>query len=289
MNKTFWAKIMLFAATVIWGYAFLVVKDTVNVFPPNFLIAGRFLLSFVILSAVFAKRYKKINKSYIVSGAVIGFALFAAYSAQTIGITDTTPGKNAFLTATYCVMVPFFAWAVTKKRPDIYSFVAAFVCITGIGLVALKGNFTMSLGDALTLLCGFLFAVHLLCVKYFGDDKDPFLVATLQFGFAGAFSMIAALLFEKAPTDVPQSAWLWLMFLAMFPTAMALTFQIVGQKYTKPESASLILSLEAVFGVVFSLLAGTDTMNLRLGAGFLLIFAALIISETKLSFLQKKE
>ena len=288
MNKTFWAKIMLFAATVIWGYSFVVVKDTVIVFPPNYLLAGRFLAAFAVLSAVFARHYKKIDKSYIQSGLIIGFALFAAYCAQTFGITDTTPGKNAFLTSTYCVMVPFFAWAITKKRPDIYSFVAAFICITGIGLVALSGDFTVSFGDGLTILCGFLFAVHLLCVKYFGDGKDAILIAVLQFGFAGLFSLAAAALFETPPSGVPQSAWQGLLFLALFPTAMGLTFQVIGQKHTKPETASLILSLEADFGVAFSLFVGQDAMTIRLGAGFFLIFAALIISETKLSFLHKK-
>ena len=289
MKKSFWAKIMLFAATVIWGYAFLVVKDTVDVFPPNYMIAGRFLGAFVILSAVFAGRYKKLDKNYVLGGFIIGFALFASYCAQTFGITDTTPGKNAFLTATYCVMVPFLSWAVTKKRPDIYSFIAAFVCIAGIGLVALRGNFTVSYGDGLTLLCGFLFAVHMLCIKYLGEDKDAILISILQFGFAGALALISAVLFETPPAEVSQSAWQGLLFLALFPTALALTFQVVGQKYTNPEAASLILSLEAVFGVVFSLMAGKDNMTPKLGLGFLLIFAALIISETKLSFLRPKE
>ena len=282
------AKIMLFAATVIWGASFVVMKDSVNVFSPNYLLAGRFLLAFVILSAAFFKRLKKIDRSYIIGGGVVGIALFASYCAQTFGLADTTPGKNAFLTATYVVMVPFIVWAVKRKRPDVYAFIAAFMCIVGIGFVALRGNFTMSYGDALTLLCGFLFAVHLMCVNRFGEDKDPIVISIIQFGTAGILALITALIFEKPTVNVPADGWGWLIFLAVFPTALGLTFQIVGQKNTEPMAASLILSLEAVFGIIVSLIFGMDTMNPKLGLGFLLIFAALIISETKLSFLRRK-
>ena len=61
--------------------------------------------------------------------------LFLAYYTQTVGITDTTPGKNAFLTAVYCVLVPFLFWAVDKARPDKFNIIAAVLCIAGIGLV----------------------------------------------------------------------------------------------------------------------------------------------------------
>ncbi|MBQ7718694.1 MAG: DMT family transporter [Clostridia bacterium] len=289
MKSKVWAKIMLFSATVIWGFSFVVMKDSVSVIPPNYLLAGRFLLAFALLSVVFANRLKNIDRSYLVGGGIVGAALFASYCAQTFGLTGTTPGKNAFLTATYVVMVPFLVWAVKRKRPDMYSFAAAFICIVGIGFVALHGNFTMSYGDALTLLCGFLFAVHLMCISRFGEDKDPILLSIIQFGTAGILAFITALIFEKPPHELSTGSISSIIFLAVFPTALGLTFQIVGQKYTEPMSASLILSLEAVFGIVFSLAVGMDTMNAKLGIGFALIFAALIISETKLSFLRKKQ
>ena len=63
------------------------------------------------------------------SGAVIGLLLFIAYSIQTIGIIDTTPGKNAFLTAVYCVIVPYLYWFVDRNKPDKFNIIAAvYVC-----------------------------------------------------------------------------------------------------------------------------------------------------------------
>ena len=66
--------------------------------------------------------------------AWLGAALFTAYTLQTFGLEYTTPGKNAFLTATYCVIVPFMWWFFTKKRPDRYNIAAALVCICGMAL-----------------------------------------------------------------------------------------------------------------------------------------------------------
>ena len=53
-------------------------------------------------------------------------------------------------------------------------------------------------------------------------------------------------------------------------------------------SAAVILSLESVFGVLFSVLFYGDPVTLKLLLGFGLIFVAVVCSETKLSFLQKK-
>lgn len=131
----------LFSAALIWGSSFFVVKDTVDAIPPNFLLAVRFTVGCIVLALIFHKRLKEIDREYLWKGAVIGLCLFAAYSSQTIGITDTTPGKNAFLTAVYCVIVPFLFWMVNKTKPDIYNIAAALLCLTGIGMVSLTEGF----------------------------------------------------------------------------------------------------------------------------------------------------
>ncbi len=125
------AKCALFGAAIIWGSSFFVVKNTVDIFTPHMLLGFRFTIGCILLAVIFRKKLKLLDKGYFISGAVIGFCLFAAYSLQTIGITDTTPGKNAFLTAIYCIIVPFLFWAVDKSKPDIYNYLAAIICNCG--------------------------------------------------------------------------------------------------------------------------------------------------------------
>ena len=101
------AKAALLVATLIWGSTFIIFKDAMNGLPPLFILAFRYLVATVILSAVFFKKLRLINKTYLWQGAVLGVFLAAAYIFQTYGLQGTTPGKNAFLTAVYCVLVPF--------------------------------------------------------------------------------------------------------------------------------------------------------------------------------------
>lgn len=286
--KHFLPKFALFIAALIWGSSFFIVKNAVDVFPPNILLGIRFTVGCLLLALIFWKKLKVLNFSYLWQGSILGVLLFTAYCTQTIGITDTTPGKNAFLTAAYCVLVPFLFWITEKRRPDLYNFAAAFLCLTGIGLVSLDGNFSIRFGDALTLVGAFFYAAHIIAVARFSRGKDPVLLTVVQFGAAAVCSWVLGLATEPFPTVVTLNAVLGVAYLAVFATTAALLLQNVGQKYADPSSAAILLSLESVFGVAFSMVFYHEKLTLRLGAGFLLIFAAVILSETKLSFLRKK-
>lgn len=286
-SKTVEAKIALFGAALIWGGSFLIVKNSMDTIKPHVLIGFRFTIGCFLLCIIFHKKLKELNRDYFIKGGFLGLLLFIAYSLQTIGITDTTPGKNAFLTAIYCVLVPFMYWLIDKKRPDIYNFIAAVFTITGIGLVSLNGDFSIRMGDAFTLVSGFFYAAHMIAVAKITRRKDPILLTILQFGYAAIFSWIVAFLFEDMPTKWSMNSILGLLYLSVFATAIALLLQNIGQKYTKPAPAAIILSLESVFGVTFSVIFYHEEITLQLFCGFLLIFIAVIISETKFSFLKK--
>ena len=127
-------------------------------------------------------------------------------------------------------------------------------------------------------------------LQYVEEEKIPILITILQFGFSAVFSWIVTL-----ATGLPASIeWTGgtvggVLYLALACTALSLLLQNVGQKYTNPSSASLILSLESVFGVLFGVIFFHEILNLRLITGFVLIFAAIVISETELSFLKGKK
>lgn len=281
------AKTALFGAALIWGSSFLIVKDSMNAMQPHLMIAIRFTIGLLLLSAIFVKRLKKINKDYILKGGVIGSFLFLGYTLQTIGITDTTPGKNAFLTAIYCVLVPFMYWAVDKKKPDAFNILAAFTTVIGIGFVSLNGDFTIGMGDALTLAGGAAYGGQVVAITKYGKDKDPILLTIIQFAYTAVFSWIIVFLFHETSIQWSSGLVTGILYVSVFSTAVAILLQNVGQKYTKPAPAAIILSLESVFGVLFSVIFYHEVLTLRLLIGFALIFLAVIISETKLSFLFK--
>lgn len=281
-------KFALFSAALIWGSSFFIVKNTVDIFPTNFLLAIRFTIGCLLLCVLFPKKLTQLNRTCLWQGIVLGLLIFTAYCIQTIGLTDTTPGKNAFLTAAYCILVPFLYWITDKRRPDLYNFSAAFLCLAGIGLVSFDGSFSMRFGDAMTLISALFFAAHIVAGARFGGKSDPILLTILQFGTAAVCSWVLGFTTETFPKEIPLNAALGLLYLAVFATTIALLLQNIGLKYADPTSGAILLSLESVFGVLFSMLFYQERLTLRLGAGFLLIFIAVILSETKLSFLQKK-
>ena len=275
-------RLLIIAATIIWGSSFVIVKDVTNSMPPAWILVVRFTAAAIIMAVAFLK-YRELyfERSHVGFGLLFGLAMFLAYYTQTIGITDTTPGKNAFLTGTYCVIVPFLAWVLVRRRPNRYNIVAAVLCIVGIGFISLDGSLTMRFGDAMTLVCAVFYALHIILVSQFAQGRNIYVLTMWQFVGVAVCSLIVGGLFEPMPNwaAVPMDCWVSLAYLAVACTTVALLFQNIGQAHLPPASAALLLSLEAVFGVVFSVALGAETLTLRIVFGFALVFAAIIISE----------
>ena len=289
-----WPQLMMVAATVIWGSSFLLMSQAVDDIPVFYLLAVRFSLGTAVLALVFWKRWKKLDWTAVKGGVILGVLMEAAYIFQTYGLKGlgswqgTTPGKNAFFTGIYCILVPFFVWLLFKKRPDLYNVAAALLCISGIGLVSLGGTFGLVGGDCLTMLGGVMFALHIIMVPRCAEKSDVILLTVLQFATMAVLSWLGMLLTGQPMVAIATDDWLRIGFLAVFATALAMLFQNVGQAHTAPATAAVLLSLEAPFGVLFSVLFGTERPTVAMYCGFTLIFFAILVSETKLSFIPQK-
>ena len=284
------AKPMLFAAAIIWGTSFFIMKNALDIMPVYSLLAVRFTAGAVLLSLVCWNRWNRFTVDYLWRGAVIGAFLFLAYLIQTFGLERTTPSKNAFLTAVYCVIVPFLYWAVMARRPDRYNIAAALLCVTGVGLVSSNGDLTVNLGDVLTLIAACFYAAHIIAVEKTAQGKDIYLLTVFQFAFAALYAWMGSLTLETMPLKemADPAVYLPLAYLCVMATTAALLFQNVGQIWSDPASASVILSLESVFGVLFSVVCYGDRVTAPMLLGFVAIFVAVVCSETKFSFLKTK-
>ncbi|MDE8702218.1 DMT family transporter [Adlercreutzia equolifaciens] len=276
-------KLMLLAATIIWGIAFVVMKDAVDVLPPAQLIGVRFLLTGLLMAAVFHRSLRgTLNGPCLRAGLVLALVTFLAFWVQTIGLADTTPGKNAFLTATYCVIVPFLLWIVARKRPTLANVGAAVLCIAGIGLVSMTaGSFRLEFGDLMTLLCAVFFAAQIIAISHYAQQFNVLALTVYQFLFGGLMGLVLGGLTEPAPTlAVLTPDFLFnLFYLVVFASGLCYLFQNVGLAHVAPAQGSLLLSLESVFGVLASVLLYGEVVTGRMMLGFVLIFAAILISE----------
>lgn len=290
-NKARLGRLALLFTTLIWGTSFVILKSTLDSITPTWVMAYRFGGATALLFLFAIPKLKKLDKSYLKGGAIMGACLAAGYIVQTYGLYYTSPGKNAFLTSTYCVIVPFLSWAILKRKPDGYNISAAFICIIGVGLVCLSGTtgvMKINIGDLLTLCCGFFYALHIIVTDKYVEGRDAVLLTMVQFAVAGLICLVGAAIFEPLPRNMPAEAWYSIAYLSLMCTGTCFLLQTWGQKYTPPAAASLILMLESVFGTLVSIIVGQENLTFGIVLGFCLIFIAILISETKLEFLKKK-
>ncbi|WP_432291468.1 DMT family transporter [Olsenella uli] len=279
-------KIALAGAAAIWGGSFVVIKGALDVVPPCWLMFVRFFFSALIVGALFWKRVRPhLDASTLRCGAVLGILSGTAFVVQNIGLTDTTPGRNAFLTATYCVMVPFVNWAVARRRPGATSIVAAALGILGVGLLSLGDDFSVGLswGDMLTLVSAVLYALHIVAVARFSASGHEVMTMTVtQLAMSAVVSLAAALVLEGVidfGVFADPGIWGALFYLVILSSAVCMVVQNLGQAHVPPAPASLLLSLESVFAVIASVLFYGEVVTPRLACGFASIFAAVVVSE----------
>ena len=277
----------LFAMTFIWGTSFVILKNTLESISTLYILAVRFTGAALIMAAFGAREWKTADRKYLIGGALMGVCLFLAYVFQTYGLVYTTPGKNAFLTTTYCVIVPFLYWALIGKRPDRYNVIAAVLCVIGVGLISLDTGLSVNKGDVLTVICGLFYALHIIVSARYVRGRSVLLLTAIQFGTAAVLSWISAVLFAPAPSGAPAGAWLSVAYLCIMCTAVSFGLQAFGQKYSPPSQTAVIMTLESVFGAAISVLFFNEQLTVKLFFGFLVMFIAVLISETKLSFLRR--
>ena len=273
----------LLLTALIWGFAFVVVKNSLDLVDPIYMLAFRFSIAAVGLSVIFVKRLKRIDLAILKSGFILGALLFAGYAFQTIGCKYTTAGKNAFLTAVYVVIVPFLHWLINRQKTGRLHIIAAIIAVAGIGLISFQGDWSVNIGDLLTLICGLAYATHIVFIEKYTARQDPVLLTILQLGFAAAMSWLLASVMEGG---FPQGALrpdiiASMLYLGLLSTMLAFFLQNVCQKYTSPSTAAILLSTESVFGVVFSVIFLSEQITVRMAAGCTLIFAAIIMAESR--------
>lgn len=279
MKKTY-PKTALFFTAMLWGSTFAIGKIAAEAFSASFIIALRFSVASIVLLFVSYPLWKLMNKTYAKDGIRMGITLFLSYMFQVIGLTmDTSPGKSAFLCTTYSIMVPFLHWGITKERPRLKHILCVFICLAGIGILSLQGDMSMTMGDIMTLLSGVPCAVNLVHSSIACRDKDPLLLTTIELWTVTVLAWICVFASNTFPKVYPIGAVGGIVYLGLIATALCLFLQSYGLKYENASIGGMILSLESVFGVIFSVIIYHEQITMRMLLGFVVIFVAIAVSQ----------
>ena len=264
-----------------WGISFPAMKILVGIYPACWLLFLRFSVGAVLIYIFFHRRINSSLRRVLKGGFIIGILLFIAITSQTIGLQYIGGGRSAFISATYVLMVPFMLWGIERKFPGWLTILAAALCVWGMYLLTGgedSGSESLA-GDVLTVICALTFAVQVIAISRYAHDCDPVTLSFAEFViFAGA-ALVSSLMFESPAEYLSCNGLTELVFTIIFATFGCYMLQIVSQKYAEPSHATIIMSLESVFGLASSIIFLNESVTVRMLTGCALIFAAVMISE----------
>lgn len=282
-------KASLLLAAAIWGMGTVVIKSTVDEFPPSWLVGVRFAGAGIILALCCLRKLQtrlaaaESRAGHLRDGAILGALLFLSYWTNSTGLTDTTASNSAFLTTLYVVIIPFLSWFIIRKKPTRFNIAAALACVAGVACVAYTGTgaFSLRFGDVVTLFSALFLSLHVLYTAKFAPGRSMTVLTIIQFIVAGLLGFAMGAITEPTPNlaSLSPDTWVSLVYLTVFASCVALGLQNAAVARVDPAQAALFLSTECVFGVIFSILLLGEVITPSLFAGFALIFAGIVISE----------
>ncbi len=277
----------------IWGCAFVAQSAGMDFVGPftfnavrNF-IGGLFLMPCIAFLDVINKRKPSLfgtaktpkqRKMLLLGGTACGAILAVASALQQLGILNSTVGKAGFITTLYIIFVPLFG-LVLKKHVGKNIWVGVVIAIVGLYLLCITSGFSLTAGDTYLILCAIVFAFHILTIDHFSPLTDGVRMACIQFFVAGVLNSIPMFLFEAPTIESIAAAWLPVLYTGVLSSGIAYTLQIIGQKYTQPTIASLVMSFESVVAVLAGWVLLSENMTPREILGCVLVFCAIIIAQ----------
>lgn len=295
MSKKMKSNLMLLLTAIIWGSAFVAQKAGTVLEPFTYtgirmLIGGLVLIPVIMIFKKMDKnpdtrsleQKKADEKMNLIGGLWCGIVLCIASNLQQFGMYfDTDAGKAGFITTLYVVLVPVIGLFLKRKvKPIVWGCIA--LAVFGFYLLTMAGSgagFTLATGDFFVLLCAFVFAIHIIVVDHFIEKCDGIKLSSIQFLTTGVVSLILMAIFENPEMAKILSCTGAILYCGVMSSGVAYTLQVLGQKHAEPATASLLLSLESVFAVIFGALLLHESMTTLELIGCVVIFIAVLIPQ----------
>lgn len=297
MGREFKSSIMLFFTSIIWGLAFVAQTQGMEFIGPFTFTAVRSFVAIIFLYLTYLF-FNKTSKSYreqkfdmkrtIRGGVLCGLVFTFGINFQQFGLVYTTAGKASFLTALYIVFIPiiglFFGKRINRKL-----LLCIVLAMLGTYLMSVKGSLSMNRGDFITIMSAIVFSIHILMLAEFSVDTNAVLVSLFQFAICGIISFLAAFVFEEINISAILKSYIAILYVGVLSSGVGFTIQIMALKELDPVIASMISSLESVFGAIFGWLILSQSMSKREIIGAVIIFIATLIAQLPIeSYLKKK-
>lgn len=278
MNRN--AEIAMLVVTILWGASFVAGKLILDSTTPLYYSSIRFIGATILLGLVYHKRLRKLDKSTLIAGSLIGVALGIGYILQTVGLNYTTASKAGFLTGLYVILVPVLECISNRSKPRANEIWGILLATIGLGVLSLDGSFRIGFGDAMVFLGAISFSISVILISRFAINHDPILLTIVQIALTAVLALFFAMVLEPTvPIEVFDiNLILLLLFAIFFGTAVNTVAQNWAQSKISATSAALILVLEPVFAGLFGYLLLGDPLGIREMSGSMLIIGGMLVT-----------
>jgi len=282
-NKKIFGTVALLSAAIVWGLAFVFQHTSMESIGPFTFTGIRIGLGAfsVRIVQLIAEKGEILNydRKTLKAGLLCGILTFGVMTFQQIGIVNTAPGKAGFITALYIMLVPVFGVIFFNRKESIKTWIGVVIGVSGLYLLCVEPHAgIINRSDFIIMGCSVCFAFHVLVVDRYCDGVNPLAVNFLQLAITSFLSLNCAVVFEQPTFEQVKLSIVPILYCGIVSAGFGYTLQLIGQKYVKPTVASLLMSLESVFGVIFGYLVLNDILTLRelLGCGIMFVAIVLI-------------
>jgi drug/metabolite transporter (DMT)-like permease len=283
--------ILLLITAIVWGSSFVAQEIGMKSIDAFTFTGIRTTLGAIALLPIvlIINKGMDLRKSTLKMGLILGIVFSIAQNFQQFAFYYSTSGKIALITAFYMFFVPLFSVFLGKKI-KLLTWLAILMGLFGLFLLCINPSdlTKINLGDVLALICAVFYAVQIMLIdKFTENDISGVQLSFMQFVVAAVISIVAMFIFEHPVIADIKTAAPSLLYSGIMSCGVAYTFQIIGQKHANPVVASLLMCMESVFAVIAAALVLHQGMSLREGAGCVIMFAAIVISQLSESLSQR--
>jgi drug/metabolite transporter (DMT)-like permease len=285
-NKSVQANLVLLITAVIWGGGFVAQRLGMQQMGPyifngfRFFIGALTLVPIILIRKQTGATQKGDLKRTLLVGAVAGIILFFGATFQQLGLVYTTAGKAGFITGLYVVIVPLLGM-VWGDRGSLFTWLGAMLAVIGLYILSASRGVVFAPGDGFVLIGACFWALHVQFIARYSPDVDVFQLSFVQSLFTSLISFGVGFFTEDLVIDQVLSAAIPILYGGVISIGIAYTFQVVGQRYAKPTSAAIILSLESVFAAFWGWLILDELLKSRALLGSGLMLAGMLISQMR--------
>lgn len=281
------ANLLLLLAGAIWGLGFIAQRTAMDDLDPFYFIACRFLLGALAIAPFaireWSRKAKQLTPRSLTRFSLLGGVFFLGMALQQWGLQTTTVTNAGFLTTTYVILVPAISLVCFRIRPPWFIWPAATTTLVGVYLLSRGSIQQFSQGDLFVIAGAAVWAVHVILVSRFAIEfKAPMCMSTIQFFTCSCLAFGAqAVLGSQSIGDfrllypaIPE-----IVYTGVFSGGIAFTLQAIGQRFTRPSIAAILMSSESLFAAILGAIFLGERLHLIGYVGCSLIAISIVIVE----------